>query len=159
VNDPYNSTNTHSISIIKIPTSQDLKDAEVVKKIVLPQTLSDIQLFLQDEYLIILATRYASTDSFLDQARTVVIVYNIRDIQHLVLEKLAEVYGFFQDARIVDKQLYLVSNVSLRWYDIAYGDKPILFRDVQPMNTEISLKPAAVSSGAKTVASYEKVKS
>jgi len=53
------------ISIIKTPKKADLSDAEIMKKIKIPATLHNIQLFLQDKYLLILGTRYSPTDSVL----------------------------------------------------------------------------------------------
>jgi hypothetical protein len=54
------------ISIIKTPTKKDLSDAEVVAKINIPESLNNIQLFLNGDKLVILGTRYASkSDSIL----------------------------------------------------------------------------------------------
>ena len=54
------------ISIIKTPTKKDLSDAEIVAKINIPDSLNDIQLFLNGDKLVILGSRYASkSDSIL----------------------------------------------------------------------------------------------
>jgi uncharacterized secreted protein with C-terminal beta-propeller domain len=42
------------IAILQTPKKSDLSDAQLVKKIRIPSTLQNIQLFLQDDYLIIL---------------------------------------------------------------------------------------------------------
>lgn len=134
------------ISIIKAPTQNDLLDAEVVTKINIPDSLNDIQLFLNNDKLVILGSRYASkSDSILGSNRTLVIVYNISDLENLKLEKLTEVYGYFQDARMINNQLYLISSVNLNWYDIAWRDEPILFKDMQPRITDITLKKSSDS--------------
>jgi hypothetical protein len=95
---------------------------------------------------VILGTRYASkSDSILGSNRTLVIVYDISDLEDLKLEKLTEVYGYFQDARMINDQLYLISSINLSWYDIVWRDEPILFKDMQPRLTDITLKKSSDS--------------
>jgi hypothetical protein len=67
------------------------------------------------------------------------------------LEKLTEVYGSFEDARMINDQLYLISSINLSWYSIAWRDEPIVFKDMKPKLTDINLKK---SSGLKK--SYDK---
>ena len=135
------------ISIIKTPTKKDLSDAEIVAKINIPDGLDNIQLFLNWDKLVILGTRYTSrSDSILWSNRTIVIIYDISDLENLSLEKLTEVYGSFEDARMINDQLYLISSISLSWYNVAWRDEPVVFEDMQPKLTDISLKK---SSGSK----------
>ena len=134
------------ISIIKTPTKNDLSDAELVAKINIPDSLNNIQLFLNGDKLVILGTRYASkSNSILGSSRTIVIVYDISDLENLSLEKLTEVYGSFEDARMINDQLYLISSINLSWYDIAWRDEPILFNDMKPRLTDITLKKSSES--------------
>jgi hypothetical protein len=108
--------------------------------------LSNIQLFLNGDKLVILGTRYASkSDSILGSNRTLVIIYDISDLENLKLEKLTEVYGYFQDARMINDQLYLISSVNLSWYDIAWRDEPVVFNEMQPRITDITLKKSSES--------------
>ena len=138
--------NDRYISIIKAPTQSNLSDAEIAAKINIPDSLNDIQLFLNGDKLVILGTRYANkSDSVLWSNRSIVIVYDISDLENLKLEKLTEVYGYFQDARMINDQLYLISSVNLSWYDIARRDEPILFKDMQPKLTNIILKKTSDS--------------
>lgn len=138
--------NDKYISIIKTPTKNDLSDAEIVAKINIPDSLNNIQLFLNWNKLVILGTRYASkADSILGSNRTLVIIYDISDLENLKLEKLTEVYGSFEDARMINDQLYLISSVDLNWYDIAWRDEPILFKNMQPRITDITLKKSSDS--------------
>ena len=140
------------ISIIKTPTEKDLSDAEILAKINIPDSLHDIQLFLNWDKLIILGSRYSyKSDSVLWSNRSLVIVYDISDLDNLVLEKLTEVYWYFQDARMINNKLYLISSISLSWYDIAWRDEPIVFGDIQPKLTDITLKKSSDSQR-----SYEK---
>jgi uncharacterized secreted protein with C-terminal beta-propeller domain len=144
------------ISIIKTPKNVYLNDAEIVKKIAIPDSLSNIQLFLQESSLVILATRYTSMESVLGNARMIAIIYDISDMDKLVLKKLVEVQGYYQDARIVDKELYLVSNISLNRYDIAYTDQPITFDTLLPTTTEITLKSGLTTAGTGKLLDYYK---
>ena len=129
------------ISIIKTPIQSDLSDAEIVSKITIPNSLNNIQLFLYWDKLIILWSRYASkSDSVLWWSRSLVIVYDISDLDNLKLEKLSEVYWSFEDARMIDDQLYLITSINLSWYSIAWRDEPIVFKDMQPKLTDITLK-------------------
>ena len=138
--------NDKYISIIKAPTKDDLSDAEVIAKINIPTSLDDIQLFLNGNKLVILGSRYANkSDSILWANRSLVIVYDISDLENLKLEKLTEVYGYFQDARMINDQLYLISSVNLDWYEIARRDEPIVFDDMQPKLTDITLKKSSDS--------------
>ena len=134
------------ISIIKTPTKKDLSDAEVVAKINIPESLYNIQLFLNGDKLVILGTRYASkSDSILWSNRSLVIIYDISDLDNLSLEKLTEVYGSFEDARMINDQLYLISSIRLSWYNIAWRDDPVVFKDMQPKLTDITLKKSSDS--------------
>ena len=136
--------NDRYISIIKTPTSKDLSDAEIVAKINIPSSIYNTQLFLNGNKLIILGTRYASkSDSILGTDRTLVIVYDISDLENLKLEKLTEVYGSFEDARMINDQLYLISSINLSWYNIARRDEPVVFNEMQPKLTDITLKKSA----------------
>ena len=138
--------NNKYISIIKTPIKKDLTDAEVITKINIPDTLYNIQLFLNGDKLIILWTRYASkSDSILWSDRTLIIVYDISNLENLSLEKLTEVYGSFKDARMINDQLYLISSISLSWYNIAWREDPIVFKDIQPKLTDITLKKSTES--------------
>ena len=136
--------NNQYISIIKAPTEKDLSDAEIITKINIPNSLHDIQLFLNWNKLVILGSRYAGkSDSILWSNRTIAIIYDINDLENLKLEKLTEVYGYFQDARMINDQLYLISSIDLDWYDIAWSDEPILFKNLQPKLTDIILKKSS----------------
>ena len=138
--------NNRYISVIKTPTKNDLSDVEIVAKINIPDSLSNIQLFLNWDKLVILGTRYASkSDSILGSNRTLAIIYDISDLKNLKLEKLTEVYGSFEDARMINDQLYLISSIYLSWYNIAWRDEPILFNDMKPKLTNITLKKSSDS--------------
>ena len=101
---------------------------------------------MNGDKLVILGTRYANkSDSVVWSNRTIVIVYDISDLENLTLEKLTEVYGYFQDARMIWNQLYLISSINLNWYDIARRDEPVVFNEMQPKITDITLKKSSDS--------------
>ena len=146
------SYNNQYISIIKTPRKSDLSDAEVLYKIEIPNKLRNIQLFLNWNKLIILWSRSTSSyDSVLWSSRTVVIVYDISNLDNLKLEKLSEVYWYFEDARMIWDQLYLISSINLSWYSIARRDEPVEFNEMMPKLTDINLKKSSGQS-----VSYEK---
>ena len=133
--------NEKYISIIKTPTTKDLSDAEIAAKITIPNSIYNTQLFLNGNKLVILGTRYASkSDSILWSNRTLAIIYDISDLENLKLEKLTEVYGSFEDARMIWNQLYLISSINLSWYSIAWRDDPVVFNEMKPKLTDITLK-------------------
>ena len=135
------SYNDKYISVIKTPTEKDLSDAELISKITIPESLQNIQLFLYGDKLIILGSRYdMKSDSILWSVRTVVIVYDISDLDNLKMEKMTEVYWSFEDARMIDDQVYLISSISLDWYEIAWSDRNIKFRDMQPKLVDVTLR-------------------
>ena len=59
----YTEGKSSYVAIIKTPKQSDLQDAEIVRKIAIPSSLSNVQLFLQGNKLIILASRYSYTAS------------------------------------------------------------------------------------------------
>ena len=139
------SYNNKYISVIKTPLKEDLSDAEIISKIKIPDNLSNIQLFLYNDRLIILASRYDSkSDSILWESRTVAIIYDISDLDNLKLLKMTEVNGYFNDARMIDDQLYLITSVDLNWYNIVWRDKPVSFKDMKPKITDTILKKGII---------------
>ena len=129
------------ISIIKTPTKDDLSDAEIVSKITIPDSLDNIQLFLNGNKLIIIWSRYTSNfDSILWASRSLVIIYDISDLDNLKLEKMTEVYGSFNDARMIWNQLYLITSINLSWYNIVRRDDPVVFNDMKPKLIDVTLQ-------------------
>ena len=46
---------------------------------------------------------------------------------------------------MINDQLYLISSISLSWYNIAWRDEPVVFKDMQPKLTDITLKKSSNS--------------
>jgi hypothetical protein len=46
---------------------------------------------------------------------------------------------------MINDQLYLISSINLSWYDIAWRNEPILFKNMQPKLTDITLKKSSDS--------------
>ncbi|MDD3868610.1 MAG: beta-propeller domain-containing protein, partial [Candidatus Absconditabacteria bacterium] len=153
------STNQKYVSVIKAPTTSDLQDAEIVKKILIPTSLSNVQLFLQGDILVILASRYSNIQSdVLGSQHTVAIIYDISDLNDLKLQKMVDVVGSFSDARVIGDDLYLISQINLNWYSFAYDLPVIRFSDVIPQTTQLILDEQGdkeVQLGSKAL-SYQK---
>lgn len=131
----------------------DLSTANVLKEIKIPSNLSNIQLFIFKNRLVILANRYSEQnyyETILDKSnRTNVAIYDTSDINNLKLVKLYDTYWYYQDARMIDNQLYLVSQLDLRLY-YAWATKPMFWwllqdstlslktSDIMPKSMEIS---------------------
>lgn len=141
----YNEKNK-KIYIIKSPLNIEeskiyLEDAQVVKTIAVPNEFSQIQLFIQDGKLVILAQRYWTYSynySFIDRStKTIAIVYDISDINNLRLLKLHALDGTFFDARMINSKLYIVSRSYVNWspiYPLLKGDAKTTKIDVNVNN-------------------------
>ena len=57
---------------------------------------------------------------------------------------MTEVYGYFDDARMIGDQLYLITSISLNWYDIARRDRPVSFKDIKPKIIDTILKKGII---------------
>ena len=133
--------NDKYISIIKTPRQSNLSDAQIVWKIKIPNSLYDIQLFLNEDKLVILGSRSSSANNtVLWTSRSLAIIYDVSDLDNLKLEKLIEVYGSLEDARMIDDQIYLISSVNLNWYDIVWWDTTPSIKDYLPKMTELTLQ-------------------
>jgi hypothetical protein len=70
---------------------------------------------------------------------------------------MVEVQGIYNDARILNGEIYLISNISLNRRNIAYTDEPVVFNDLLPNITNISLTSSTVSlEEGKMRRTYEK---
>jgi hypothetical protein len=100
--------------------------AEVVSIIAVPTSFSQVQLFLHDEQLVLLAQRWVERPvaGVIDtSSKTDVIIYDISTPANPKLRKFADLDGWYQDARVVGDTLYVVSQVGInrRWYGQTYA--------------------------------------
>lgn len=113
--------------IVYIAKAFPATDLSIVKKIKIPDSFVEPKLFLQGKKLIILGTKYNNTNYgyrywFNRQIKTVVVVYDISDVNNLRIDKYYETDGNIVESRMIGKYLYLLSNSSFAFpYEIYYG--------------------------------------
>ncbi len=118
----YNSKD-HVVYISKAFPATELS---IIKKIKIPDSFVDPKLFLVDKKLIILSTKYNNTDYgyrywFNRQTKTVVVVYNIADVNNLRIDRYYETDGSVSESRMIGKYLYILSNSQFSFpYDRYY---------------------------------------
>lgn len=120
----YNQT-THKISIVTSPldiqkATLDSKKIQLVNEIIVPEMLDGIELFLAKDRLIIIGQmsnyRNSLHESFLTfQNRSIVAIYDTSKIKQLQLLKFENLPGWYQDARLIGDQLYVVSELGFNW--------------------------------------------
>lgn len=117
------------ISPLDITTSTiDLDDAKVIKEINLPKNFNGSQMYLYDDKLVIIAQRWRNVheQSFIDRnARTDVIVYDVKDPKIPKLLKLSDLDGNYHDSRMIDGKLYIISQLNVNWWY-----PPQIFEDI-----------------------------
>lgn len=117
----YYNQRLQQIFIIKSPLDRttrevNLSSAQTVAMINVPGSFSNIQLFVRPDQLIILAQRRRdiAQPGLLDtSSKTEVIIYDTADISTPKLVKFADLDGMYQDARLVDDTLYVVSQLGI----------------------------------------------
>jgi len=122
----YYNEKTQKVSIVASPldsksSTLDGTRIQLVNEIAVPKELNDIELFVTKGRLVLMGqlsdyadSAYASFLSY--QSRTVVAIYDISDIKNLKLLKFENLPGSYQDARLIDDQLYVISELRFnRW--------------------------------------------
>lgn len=123
----YNSKD-HTVYIAKAFPATDLS---IVKKIKIPESFSDPKLFLSGKKLVVLSTKYNNFNYgyrywFNRQVKTVVVVYDVNDVNNLRIDRYYETDGNIVESRMIGKYLYLLSNSSFSFpYDLYYGTDKI----------------------------------
>lgn len=85
------------------------------------------KLFLSGGKLIVLSAKYNTTDYgyrywFNRQVKTVVVVYDVGDVNNLRIDRYYETDGTITESRMIGKYLYLLSSSSFSFpYDLYYG--------------------------------------
>lgn len=114
----------HSIYIAKAFPATDLS---IVRKIKIPTSFIDPKLFLSGKKLTILSTKYNNTDYgyrywFNRQVKTVVVVYDVTNINRLQIDRYYETDGNMSESRMIGNYLYLLSSSNFSFpYDMYYG--------------------------------------
>lgn len=124
----YYNTKDHTVYIARAFPATDLS---IVKKIKIPESFIEPKLFLQGKKLIILGTKYNNIAYgyrywFNRQVKTVVVVYDISDVNNLRINKYYETDGNVSESRMIGKYLYVLSSSNLSFpYDLYYGATPL----------------------------------
>ncbi len=143
----------HSIYIAKAFPATDLS---IVRKIKIPESFIEPKLFLSGKKLTILSTKYNNTDYgyrywFNRQVKTVVVVYDVSDVNRLQIDRYYETDGNMSESRMIGKYLYLLSNSSFlfpysHYYGVMQpGVSPVL--DEQKFDTDFvgsTIKPQKI---------------
>lgn len=113
----------HTVYIAKAFPATELS---IVKKIKIPESFIEPKLFLQGKKLIILSTKYNTVDYgyrywFNRQVKTVVVIYDISDVNSLKIDKYYETDGSITESRMIGKYLYILSNSQFSFpYELYY---------------------------------------
>jgi len=115
----------HSVYIARAyPATKDLA---ILKKIKIPGSFTNPELFLSGKKLTILATKYSSANYgyrywFNRSTKTVVVVYDVSDVNNLKIDRYYQTDGNITQSRMIGKYLYILSNTNFSFpYDIYYG--------------------------------------
>jgi len=99
-------------------SSINLDSADILKTISLPTDFQNTQIYVKDTKLVIISTKYMSkyVQSLLDRSnKTMVITYDISDINNLKLLKINAIDGYYFDSRLIENKLYIVSRSYINW--------------------------------------------
>jgi inhibitor of cysteine peptidase len=126
----YYNQRLQKVFILRSPLNRttatiSMNNAGVVAIIAIPFSFSQVQLFLHDEQLVLLAQRWVERPvvGVIDtSSKTDVIIYDISTPTNPKLRKFLDLDGWYQDARLVGDTLYVVSQVGInrRWYGQTY---------------------------------------
>ncbi len=97
-----------------------MSDLVLQKSIKLPDTFSSIELYLSNGKLVLVGSKYVSSNSnwtsrfYAPESKTVVAVYAIKDPMNPILERYTQIDGNYRDSRIVGNTLYFLSTSDFR---------------------------------------------
>ncbi len=112
---------THSIYIAKAFPSSDFKILKIIK---IPKSFSSPELYINWNKLIVVSTKYLNRSYdyywFNKNTKTVVVVYDMSDINNLKIDKYYQVDWYFTKSRRVGKYLYILSQSDFNFPYNAY---------------------------------------
>lgn len=120
----YYNWKTDKISIVESPLDIDSaklnpNKVKVVKEIAMPQGLEGVELFINNDRLVLIWNYYSRSwtrDSLYNWNRSIAAIYDVSDVANLKLLKFENLPWYYQDARLIDNQLYVITQQSLNWY-------------------------------------------
>ena len=114
---------------------------KIVKKIALPKHFWGTQLYLKNDTLVILATGQPSwkfQSQFWDQSqKTYTILYDVSNPAEAEMKKVFMSEGNFSKSRLIDDQLYVISQKNMYSYFYALEDKQATAESIIPRGLEI----------------------
>ena len=134
------------VQIIKTPldiasSTLDVSRLEVLTNIKLPNSFNGIQLYIQDNNLVILSNRWRNNRNggLLNNGQQVdVIVYDISNPSSPKLMRFTEIDGNYHDSRLIGDKLYIINQMWLdRYYPMQMRDD---IDDIQLSDDEIHPK-------------------
>lgn len=90
------------------------------KRITLPEGFYGVSLYLQGDRLILVGQKYSTNSSYTSmrwyapETKSLIAIYRISSPSTPVLEHYTEIDGMYQDSRVIDDRLYLISRSDLR---------------------------------------------
>jgi inhibitor of cysteine peptidase len=124
MSDSYDSINGKQSKYVYIAKAAPADHMEVVRKIKIPDTFYNTDLYITDDKLVILSTGYNQQDYsrywINRNQRTFVMVFDKTDVSSLKLQKLYVVDGDYTKSRKIGNTLYVVSNNYINFPYYAY---------------------------------------
>ena len=120
----YYNSKTDKISILSSPLDLDTAkltpgNVKIVKEIAIPQGLNNIELFVWNDRLVLMWNYWANNwenEYIFNWSRTVLAVYDVSNVNDLKLLKFENLPWYYSTARLIDNQLYVITQQSLNWY-------------------------------------------
>lgn len=154
----YYSQKEMEVYIIQSPldrssSSIDLNKVDIISTIKIPETFSNIQLFLQNNKLVILWQRWRDgewrTGLLERNSRVDIMIYDVSDVKDPTLDRFTDLDGQYQDARVIDNELYVVTQLWVNWWNawnrLDEGND-IIIDDILPQAVDVSYKKDGIKS-------------
>lgn len=105
---------------------------EVISTVNYESDFSPLELYVEDDMLVVIGTEYKNTYKYHGEAFTQIIIYDIKDRTNPKVVKEVEISGSYNSSRRIDNSLYLVAKKYVNLYDFDDEYMPVpLFRDSQ----------------------------
>ena len=120
----YYNSKTSKISIVESPldidsAKLDPNKVKIVKEIAIPSWLGGVELFIQNDRLVLIWNYRSSTwsrEDLFNGSRTILAIYDVSDIDNLKLVKFQNLPWNYMNSRLIDNQLYVITQQWLNWY-------------------------------------------
>ena len=120
----YYNSQTDKVSIVQSPLDIDAakldpNKAKIIKEIAMPNGLDDVEMFVGNDRLVLMWNYWARTwgnEDLFNWYRTILAIYDVSDVENLKLLKFENLPWTYHDARLIDNQLYVITQQSLNWY-------------------------------------------